>query len=136
MNSKLHPLHGVRGQGDLEQLCILRFAFSTGAGFKIIRQIVLPFDLEKQFDLTSEAPRINEANEKPLDLREVVWLTAKFGNTLIKVRFLVEERLAADLIVRTAVINKHIASIICREQKNKFTKGTVQIVGQGNHNSV
>lgn len=90
------------------------FSSDTGAVFRIISQKYLGFGWEKQVDHTSKAPQLNDANGKPLDLREVVWFPMRFGNTLSKIKFLVEGTLAVDSIVGTAFINKHIDAILFR----------------------
>lgn len=73
---------------------------------------------------------MNDANSNPLRLGEIVWLKTRFGNTLFMITFTVAERLAVDDIVGKSSMTRHIDYILFREQKIKFAKGTVPIVGQ------
>jgi len=103
----------------------IRFAFDTGAGFNLIRRNALPFGWEKKVDHGATAPQLRDASGRPLDLREVVWLTTRLGNAFYRIRYIVAERLAVAGILGTGFMNVHVDAIRCREQRIDLQKGSV-----------
>lgn len=68
-------------------------------------------------------PRLGDANSNALNLDAMVHLTICLGNTLYRVPFLEEERLAVDVILETAFMNKHVQHICCRDQVIDLHRG-------------
>lgn len=86
----------------------IRYAFNTGTAFSLIRRNVLPQGCQNAI-ATDHRPRLlNDASSNPLDLREVVLLTTRFGNMLFRIKFIVAEKMAVDAIVGTAFMNQHV----------------------------
>lgn len=103
----------------------------TGAGFNLVQRNVLPFRWEWKVDEKATVPRLNDENGNPLQLREVLWLTTRFGNNLFGVKYIFTKRLSVDAIVGTGLMKRHIDAILSKNQKIKFDKGTVPFLGQG-----
>ena len=101
----------------------------TGAGFALIKKSRLPANW-REFEVNStNLPRLGDANGNALQLEAMVHLTIRLGNTLYRVPFLVAERLAVDVIVRTAFMNKHVQHICCRDQViDLYQGGTIPIL--------
>lgn len=78
-----------------------------------------------------QAPRLNDANGRPLALGKSIWLMAKFSNTLYQVRLLVADKLEVDV---TDFINSHVKAILCARQIIKFRNGELLILKQGSGN--
>lgn len=55
-----------------------------------------------------------DANVNILDLKEVLWLITRLGDTLYRVKFIIAEWLAVDSIIGTDFINRHLEGIMCR----------------------
>lgn len=55
----------------------------------------------------------------------------RFGNTLFRVKFLITERLAVDVIVGTSFLNSHVIATRCSEQKIEFRTEMVPIISLG-----
>lgn len=111
----------------LERLNALHFALDTGAGFNNIVRGALPplWDAEVYFD--SIAPRLSDANANHLLLWELLWLTVRFGNMKFKVRSIVADRLAVDLIIGTSFLNHYVVAINYDYRKVQFRSGTTPI---------
>ena len=101
----------------------------TGAGFALIKKSMLPANW-RDFEVKStNLPRIWDANGNALQLEAMVHLTIRLGNTLYRVPFLVAERLAVDVILGKAFMNKHIQNICCRDQAiDLYQGGTIPIL--------
>lgn len=67
-------------------------------------------------DTTHQPPFRNYGTGNLLDLREVVAVTTRFGNTLYSVKFIVAEKMGVDANVGAAFMNGHVDEILCREQ--------------------
>lgn len=60
-------------------------------------------------------------------LGETIWLTTRFGNTLYRLQFIFADRLAVEVLIGKAFLNKHVIAILCTEQNIRFSNGDVPI---------
>lgn len=93
------------------------------AGFNIIRRSALLPNLEGQVDDKAAPARLWYGNGRPLELSESVWLTARFANTLYRVKFIISKRLAVDFLIVTAFLNPYTVAIFFTEQPIRFRHG-------------
>lgn len=63
---------------------------------------------DNYIDCTTAPPKLNDAKDRKVALSETVWLTVRFANTLYIVRFRVADRLAVEVLIGTAFLNKHV----------------------------
>lgn len=105
-----------------------RYVFDTGENFNLIRRSAPLVGCGDYVDTTTEPPKPNYANGRPLALGESIWLTVRFGNTLLRVRFIVSERLAVEVQIVTALLIKQVLAILCTDQKVQFRNDEVPIV--------
>lgn len=113
-----------------EVLETARFAFDTGSEVNIINQSALPPGWEHHIGKRATRPKSNDANGRPSDLSQCVWLTVRFANNLYRVKFILSAWTAVDVIIGTEFINSHVEAIMCREQKIRFNNGSFPIVHQ------
>lgn len=107
-----------------------QFAFDTGAGLNIIRRSALPEGWEEGIDRKANSMRLNDANGRPLALGESTWLPIRFANSLYRVKFIVADRLAVEVIIGTAFLNRHLLAILCTQQRIRFRDGEMAIFKQ------
>lgn len=92
----------------------LHFALDTMDWCNIIRRNALPFGWQWCIDTQGEVPLLNDANGQQFSLTEMVSLSIRFGIAHYVLKFVIEERLAVDVIIGTAFLNYYVIEIRCR----------------------
>lgn len=82
---------------------------------------------ESQVDAIAAPPRFLDENERSLELGKSVWLTETFTNTLYRVKLVVKDRLAVDIIIGGAFLNGHVVAILCTENWTRFIWGSLSL---------
>lgn len=95
-----------------ESMATVMIYYDSGAGFKFIRQSALPPNWESQVDDKAAPPRLYYANGRPLDRSDTVWFTKMFENTHYRVKFIISDRLAVDVIIGTTFLHRHVVTIL------------------------
>lgn len=108
----------------------VRFEFETGAGLNFIRRDALPYSSENHVHEGVAPPKLCDVSGRTLDLREVLWLTTRFGNTVFRSQYIFEERLSVHAIIGTAFLNSDVVFIRCKDQQIEFPRCKVAIVFQ------
>ena len=99
--------------------------FDAGSGPNLIRESALFDGWERYLVKNETVPRLGDASGRPLRLRGVMLIRARFGNSLYHLPFVVAESLAVDVIIGTRFMNQHVESIKCRRQCVKLHRGSV-----------
>lgn len=94
----------------------MRFPFYTGNAFNIIKQSALTLGYEHLVVKKTTPPKLNEENERPLELVECAWFSVQLANTLHRVTFIKVAWLAVGIIIGAAFLNRHVEEILCKEQ--------------------
>ena len=96
----------------------------TGSRYALIRKLNLPSDWERYVIEGAATPKLADANGHALKIEAMVHLTTRLGNSIYRLRYLVVESLAVDVILATAFMNEHVDHICYREQMIGLHKGS------------
>lgn len=61
----------------------------------------------------------------------MVWPTVQFGNIHYIVKCVLDESLEVDVIIGTDLMNYHIITIRCREQRAIYLRDMLPLLGAG-----
>lgn len=65
-------------------------------------------------------PKLNEGNGRPLSREESVLLTVSLSNPLYKVKLIIEDMIAEEIIIGTGFLNIHVTETLGIEQRIHF----------------
>jgi hypothetical protein len=109
----------------------VRAVLDTGAGPNLIREVVLPKDLERLLIQDFILSRITNASGRRMAARGVVVLYVQAGGFLKRVRFYVTPGLAVPCIMEYCFINLHVKTIHPKERRVELTEGGSVAISNG-----
>lgn len=118
-NFKVHSDIGL----DLNRMKRTLSVLDTGAGPNFIRKSELPSRFERQVR-TGPLPDICDANGKPLSMLGAATLPVRLGNRLVKVEFIVCNKLAAPAILGCDFCDRFVEAILPRRKLVELDDGT------------
>ena len=95
----------------------------SGAGPNFIRKSELPPGFEDRIKF-GPLPSVNDANSNPVKMVGLIDLVVRLGNRLVKVEFIVCERLAAAVILGCDFMDRFVEAIYPRRKTIEMDDGT------------
>lgn len=72
-----------------------------------------------------------DPNGNSLKLREIVLLRIRLGDAVYRVKFIIADHMAVDVLVGTCFLNRHVLSIKCEAQQVRPLGSTIPILDTG-----
>ena len=96
---------------------------NTGSGYALIRKSNLPSNWERYVTEGATTTKLGDASGHARKIEAMVHLTTRLGDSIYRVRYVVVESLAVDVILVTAFMDDHVDHICRREQMIDLQKG-------------